>query len=317
MRLQKKNSLCMTTALTQPTLITTERLMAEGLDALGIRVLVQSGDLIRIRRGVYCAPFELDARELHVLKARATVPKVHADSVFSHSTAAAIHGLPLRQEDLTKIHVTRQGPGHGRNGPLIFLRRSTLDPADRDVMRGLPVTSLARTAVDLARGLPYTWAVIVLDAALRQGLAAEELIEQLERASNWRGIGTARAAAAFADARAESPLESLSRVQIDRLGLPRPELQFEITVNGLLIARTDFAWPDQRLIGEADGRAKYDELLDPGQRAGDVVMAEKRREQGIRSLGYWLVRWGWREANDLEVLGGLLRRSFALAPTAA
>ncbi|WGT46915.1 hypothetical protein [Tessaracoccus lacteus] len=68
--------------------------------------------------------------------------------------------------------------------------------------------------------------------------------------------------------------------------------------NGILIARPDFLWEGVRLVGEVDGRWKYDELLRHGETSADVIMREKRREEAIRQAGYWIVRWDWKAIVD-------------------
>lgn len=52
--------------------------------------------------------------------------------------------------------------------------------------------------------------------------------------------------------------------------------------------RLDFLWPDCEVAGEADGRIKY--------LTGADLLAEKRREDDIRSLGLRVARWDWDEA---------------------
>ena len=53
-----------------------------------------------------------------------------------------------------------------------------------------------------------------------------------------------------------------------------------------------------RLLGEFDGAVKYGRLLRPGESPGDAVVREKRREDGLRELGFDMIRWGW---SDLDV----------------
>lgn len=89
---------------------------------------------------------------------------------------------------------------------------------------------------------------------------------------------------AFADPRAESPLESISRVAFHEYGLPRPILQ--AVIGGY--ERADFLWPGYRVIGEADGLAKYTHP--------QVLRDEKLREDSFAQLGFAAFRWTWREA---------------------
>ena len=87
-------------------------------------------------------------------------------------------------------------------------------------------------------------------------------------------------------------------------------LQFEITgSSGGFVARTDFAWEEQRVIGEFDGRVKYGRLLRPGQDPGDIVFEEKRREDAIRDLGWGVVRWTWADLDAPQQLEARVRRA--------
>jgi Predicted transcriptional regulator len=274
----------------------------------------RDGDLERVRRGSYALPEKLDDPARHRRLAVATVPLLAEGSVLSHTTAAVIHGLPITGDRLERVWVTRPGSGHGRRGPVVHLRRSPLTASDVAAVDGLTVTSLARTAVDVARESPFEWGVVVCDAVLARGISRDELAEVAERTRRWPGGRRAWSAVRFADPQSGSPAESLSRVQIDRLRLPTPATQFRVVLNGSVVATTDFGWEDDRLVGECDGRAKYGELLRPGETPADAVMREKRREERIRQAGFWIVRWGWREANDPAELGRILRRAFELAP---
>lgn len=279
-----------------------------------LRKAHREGELERIRRGAYAPPASLGPPESHRRLVAATVPLLAEGSVLSHASAAVFHGLPVRDDQLGRVWVARAGSGHGRRGPVVHLRRSPLAPVDVVTMDGQVLTSLARTAVDLAREGPFEWSVIALDAALSQGCSREELAEIVERTRRWPGGRRAWSALRFADGASGSPAESLSRVQMHRLGIPRPVTQFRVVLDGVLVATTDFGWEDYGLIGECDGRFKYGELLRPGETAADAVMREKRREEAIRQAGYWIVRWGWREANNPAELGRILRRAFDVAP---
>jgi hypothetical protein len=91
---------------------------------------------------------------------------------------------------------------------------------------GLPVTTAARTAIDLARALPFRAGVVAADSALHRRLATkDELQSVLATCSRWRGAATAAGVIGFADGRSESPLESIARVVFRDCGLPPPQLQ--------------------------------------------------------------------------------------------
>jgi hypothetical protein len=121
-------------------------------------------------------------------------------------------------------------------------------------------------------------------------------------------VRAARRVVDEADARAESPGESLSRARMIELGVPRPVLQHEVRDGRGLVGRVDFFWPERGVAGEFDGRLKY--------RAGGVgdrtaaeqrVWEEKRREDRLRSAGLRVVRWTWADAWHPGPLADLLR----------
>jgi hypothetical protein len=92
----------------------------------------------------------------------------------------------------------------------------------------MPVTSLSRTVLDLARTWPMTQAVAAGDRALTLGLTRAELDAGLVAMERWPGIRAARRVVGFLDVRSESVGESVSRVRLMEEGLPAPEPQHEI-----------------------------------------------------------------------------------------
>jgi len=289
-------------------------LREQGWTDSALTTAVATGRLVRVRRGTYAPPAELKAIAAHRRLVEATLPYLIPPSVLSHASAAVLHGLPVRDGWLDRVHVTRPGPAHahGLAHGITRLSRAPLSGLDIEEVGGVPVTSLARTAVDLARAKDFTWGVIECDAVLRLGATPEALSHCVLQGRRWSGNSRARSCVAFADGRSESPLESLSRVQLHQFGLPRPAVQFEIREAGLLLARCDFAWPEFRVVGECDGKVKYS-----GPQAADAIMAEKRREESLRQVGWWVVRWGWAEALDGFALANLARRALMAGGLAA
>ena len=294
-------------------LATSDLVGREGLTHNELAASCRRGERQRLRRGAYLLAADVDAVSRHRCLIEATVPLVHPDSAVSHVSAAVLHGLPLPRTSLDRVWVTRPGGGNGRIGRHLHLRNCRLEPDEVVSVDGVRVTSLARTAADLARAVGYPWGVVGCDAALAMGCPVEELVEVVERGRRRPGNARARCAVAFADGRSESPLESLSRVTIARLRLPSPTLQFEIRDGARLVARTDFGWEEDGVVGEVDGAVKYGPVLKPGQTPADAVMAEKRREAAIRARHWWVVRWGAREASDPTALMQLLGPAFESA----
>jgi hypothetical protein len=221
----------------------------------------------------------------HVTQVLAALQVAGPNAAASRWSAAVLHGLPAPRQIANGISlVSPTGIRRDRNGMSVAV--AALPPSHIEG-QALRLTSVARTVVDVARHASFIDAVMVADAALNRGMVSiEALREMVEFQRHWPGVAQARDVVAFADARAESPLESRSRVRIHEVGLPRPELQVEILDQvGSLIGRTDFCWPGQRTLGEVDGRVKY--------ASGDpqILFDEKLREDALRDQGWELVRW--------------------------
>lgn len=289
------------------------RLLALGITDRELGRARRTGALSTVRRGSYVAAPDarLDRPEArHALLAAAAWPRFADGSVLSHCSAAVLHGLPLWSVPLDRVHVTRARRTGGRIGRIAHLHTAPLDVADAVEVDEFAVTSVARTVVDLARTTSFEAGVVVADAALRAGLVDREgLAASLRQAARWRGVATARRVVEFADGRSESVGESRSRVGIARAGLPPPQLQWEVRQAGVLIARVDFGWPDVGAVGEFDGRVKYGRLLRPGQDPGEVVFAEKRREDRLRDHGLRVARWVWEDLRPFDNAEARIRRA--------
>lgn len=110
-----------------------------------------------------------------------------------------------------------------------------------------------------------------------------------------QGARRARDLLTLLDGRPESPLESWSRLVIDRSALPSPDLQREFRDDlGGVVARVDFFWEEFGVVGECDGMGKYfGEYSDKSLR--EVLDDEKFRAQVLTDMGYIIVRWTWHE----------------------
>jgi hypothetical protein len=153
----------------------------------------------------------------------------------------------------------------------------------------MPVTTAARTVIDIARTSTLMEGVVVADSALQERHTSKaELRRVLARCERWPGIGQARKVVDFADGLAESVLESCARVTFGDQGLPPPELQVHITgQDGRLIARVDFCWRRYHTIAEADGLLKYE--------SGRKAIAELKRDRLLREAGYEVIHFTWQE----------------------
>lgn len=294
-------------------LFLTRDLTASGIEFGEIRQRERSGEFERLRRGAYIEPAEHSATERHRLLTTAAVALAESDSVVSFGSAAVLHDLPVARDRIARVHLTRNRSNSGRIRSGVHVHVAPLIGSEVSTMDGLPVTNLDRTFVDLARTTTLGMAVAAGDAALRGGMRADAVRDQLEQAKRRRGIRTARRAAEIIDGRSESVAESLSRVIMIDHDLPLPALQVEITDGDGFNARVDFLWEDLKVVGEFDGHIKYGRLVRPGEDPGDAVFREKIREDRLRELGYIVVRWVWDDLLHPERLVARIRRALEVA----
>jgi hypothetical protein len=268
------------------------------------------GELVRLARGVYVVAERWEAcdpREQHVLRARAFASTAVSEHVFSHATAAAVHGVPVIGGYPVRVHVTVE-PGSGaRFRQHVVPHRTALPPAHVERVNGLLVTTPARTVVDLATSESFPAAVAAVDWWLGERGDRASLQQLLDSLPRRTGGGRAEQAIEFGSARSGSVGESISRAAMHVLRLPPPRLQQRFEDEAGTIGIVDFWWPHDGLIGEFDGVAKYVRLeYAKGRTPAEVVIEEKRREDRLRSLGHRVVRWGWQEATDLNDLDRVL-----------
>lgn len=294
--------------------------IASGLTDWMLRHDVAGGDLERLYHGMYAAPVRsfttddgrvvgrdaIEARRDHYRRRVIAAAVVGEErKAASHQSAAALHKIPVLglPDD---IHFTADRHSGGRRqGRAFFLHASPLPADEVTVVEGVLTTTLARTAMDVARSGSFAEAIVVLDGALRAGATLDELTVLTDRGRRRRGIALVRQTMTWADGRSESAGESLSRALMIRAGIPMPDLQVEYREDdGELFARVDFDWGG-RVVGEFDGLVKYGDATD--------VVAEKRREDKLRALGIIVVRWTWDDLRNPERFIARLLRAFATA----
>ena len=263
-----------------------------------MRRAARRGDMRRVHRGAYVGAEHwkgLGPEARHRVEVRAALAAARSDVLVSHQSAAVVWGLPVVGAPLRRVHLTFVGASGGVSRGAVSRHVTSASPPE-SMVDGIRVTSAGRTVVDLARAAGLLAGVVAADAALRAKLVTPgQLAEELEAAGKGRGVRVARDVVAFADGLSESPGESLSRVRMRQLGLPGPVLQREFSDHVGFVGRVDFWWEDVRVVGEFDGRAKYEQ-------DGDIeaerrrLWEEKLRENRLRATGATVARWTWADA---------------------
>jgi very-short-patch-repair endonuclease len=221
---------------------------------------------------------DLTANPIHRLEAaRHRLPPTAA---FSGLTAAWLHGLDVRPCDPTEVTVPEDAGISSRSG--IALRRSALANGDVVRVRGMAVTSIARTVGELCARLDLVEAVVIADEALHSGrLRLDQLTSWAHDHAGNRGMRNLRRVLGFVDAAAESPMESRLRMVLVLGGLPRPRAQVTIRDRwGRALGRPDLYYADQRLGIEYDGGTHRESLTEDNRRQNRLLKA------GVRLLRF-------------------------------
>jgi Protein of unknown function (DUF559) len=200
--------------------------------------------------------------------------------VVAGLAAAALHGSNWVDDRLVVqlIHDNR------RNPPGIETHRDRIDDDEIVLLAGMPVTSPARTALDLGCWYPTMSAVAGIDALARATHVDAADIELLaSRYPGRRGVARARQAIDLFDAGAQSPKESWLRVVLVQAGLPRPQTQIPVRDEfGTAFAYLDMGWEDIKVAVEYDGDQHRS---DRRQYSWDV-----RRSEMLQRLGWIVIR---------------------------
>jgi hypothetical protein len=276
-----------------PLLVSRAEALTRGRTPDELRWLLRTGRWTALRRGLYVATadlappddphraFWLEALALHRHLERPT-------AAFSHATAARMWGLQRSASAEPVLRLTDLTGSHRGRG--FRISEGVLPPAEVQRVGPVRVTSPARTLVDCAREWPELDAVASMDdALLHEKVQLDALQEVLDRSAHRAGNPAAVRAVVRADGRAESWLESAWRVRHLAAGLPRPELQVEIWVDGRLVKVVDGWIGAAALAFECDGRVKYDRPY-RDRTPAQVLWEEKRAEDALRSLGIRVVR---------------------------
>lgn len=270
-------------AASQHGLITSAQLGAIGFSRNDIGRRAAAGRLHRVHRGVYAVGHELVTTPGSRL---AAVLAIGDAALASHATAAAI--WQIRRDNGTVRHVVTPGSGRGRAGIRLH-HAADLHPDDRAVHSGVPVTSVARTLVDLGDVVTpdHVRAAFVRAEQLRL-LDMKAIDAALARANRRRGPSVLREVVRAHDPRWQATRSLLELRLLDAItsnGLPAPEVNE--WVGGRYMV--DFLWREHNLVLEADGSQAHGTA---GARRRDA-----RRDRWLRLRGFTVMRTTWREVS--------------------
>ena len=264
--------------------MTRRQLLDAGFSSDEINRRIARGRLHRLWRGVYA----VGRPRLTLLGWWcAAVLACGPDALLSHGSAAALWGIrnsstdnESEQKRPRTIHVSVSATRSPRRAGIQVHRRTELSESERGVCREIPVTTPARTLIDLSALHCPEYLEAWVNRADKLGLIdPETLRSELEQRRGMDGVPVLRAVLDRRTFRlTDSELERRFLRLVRRARLPEPLTQQR--VNGF---RVDFYWPRLRLIVETDG-LRYHRT--PAEQAKDRL-----RDQRLVAAGFTVLRF--------------------------
>jgi very-short-patch-repair endonuclease/predicted transcriptional regulator of viral defense system len=259
--------------------VSREQVRAAGLSRQAIHRRIEAGWLVRLHQGVYAVGHTALTPKSHLLAA------VYAGGRGALASHRAAGGLWVVLRGAQPIEVTAPTPRTARQG-IVLHRSRCIDPEDRAVIDGIPVTSLARTLVDLADVLlERRLADAVHEAEVRQLFDMRTVERVLDRLPGRKGRHRLRRVlAAYRDVQPFTRSEAERRVLelCETHGLPRPQVNV-----GIAGYEVDFYWPEAKLVLEFDGAATH--------LTRRAFRADRARDRALAARGIHVVRATWRD----------------------
>jgi very-short-patch-repair endonuclease len=276
--------------------ITAQQLMGIGLSRSAIDHRVSTGRLHRVHRGVYLVGHPVPPP---LACEQAALLACGGDSFLGYRTAGQLWDF---LEYAGPVEVTVLGDRRVPGVNVHTTRR--LERRDTTRRHGLPITTVARTIVDVAEQLGASdFERAVEDAFAQKRVTERQLRALVARTPGRKGAGIVRALLDYrgSDGFTRSRAEDLMRRLVKRARLPQPKANAR--VNGYEV---DFFWPDHRVIVEVDSWAHH---------AGRLSFDRDRRKHAdLEAAGYAVIPITWRQlTEEPEATAATIGAALALA----
>jgi hypothetical protein len=280
------------------------QLAALGIGAGAIKHRIRCGRLHRQGRGVYSVGTELvtpDGRRMVAVLAAGP------GAVLSGRSAGALHQL-RRWSGTPEVAVPVQR--RPRSG--LILCCSPLAPDEVTGVRGIPVTTVARTILDLAVVLSRDTLEAVMREAEFQGASAgaplRTLLARHPRRNGTPMLREILASGRVGDGVSRNEFEELFGRLALELRLPPAKRNWNIlTPTGPV--EGDYVWPEQRVNVELDGWQSH------GRRS--QFERDRARDRRVTAAGWTVIRITWKQLiGDWDAVGADIYRSISSAGTA-
>lgn len=250
-----------------------------GLTADEIEYRIRVGRLHLVHRGVYSVGHRLLSGDGRFM---AAVLAGGPGAVLSHRSAADLWGIRPSASGYIDVTVPRQR--RGRAG--LRFHRTELPEDETTTERGIPVTTPARTLLDLAATLDRHRLKRAIEQAevlrLGTGPSLDEVVRRHATRKGVPNLNTILEEGRIGEAITRSELEERFLAFFDEYGLPRPETNQ--TVAGLEV---DCLWRDAGLIVELDGLAYHS--------TKDAFERDRERDRVLQANGWRVIRITWRQ----------------------
>jgi hypothetical protein len=278
--------------------VSRDQLLRQGIGAKAIDYRLRRGRLHVEHRGVFAVGHAVSSVEGRWWAALLACGE---NAVLSHMTAALAWELTTGAGGLVEVttpHSRQKLPGIRRHSSRV------LPDHERTELRGMPITTPARTVLDLASRLSHRRLEQVLDRGEQLRLLdLRDLHRTLGEHGGRCGVPQLRRALErYAPAVVRSELEERFLELCDEHALPRP------IVNAIVEGfEVDAYWPSARLVVELDGYAYH--------RSPEAFERDRERDVALTLAGLRVVRLTWRAVTtDAARSAASIRRLIARAP---
>ena len=275
-----------------------------------IRRAVARGQIVKVCHGVYARSHPEDPVARHLQLVHGCLLRSRRPGVVGGISAALVHGLEVGWWALpTRATFVRPGVGGSESEDMEVLSTRLTSHHVRHV-EGVPVCSVARTIVDLARRTTPWYddltPIVAADSAMRRSPDPAALSEACETVirdlRNCSGLGAARAVLRMTTHLSAGPGETVSRLLLERMGMPTPllDMAFENdtdTDGHWQGVRMPFSWPSLRLLGVVLNVSSERSGIPTGW-AGSRKAWEEGPRRWLREQGWHVVEWTLDELRE-------------------